>query len=264
MMNAAAAKLNTTQRARLTELFVISARYEYMFWDMAWRREQWPPDAAKGDWISLFDGKSFHGWRNTNGGAFPEGSWAIEDGCLKTVKVANDPHFQDIITEQTFEDFELRLEWKASAGANSGVKYLVQGFRTRRAPAGVAPGTASRGLEYQLADDGSNKDALSNAKNSMAALYGLVAAKGKIAKPEGEFNEVRIVKRGMLVEHWLNGVKVVDEDLEAPELKALLIARTANSDDVRAMVERPRKDCPISLQHHGDVGWFRNIAVRRL
>ena len=98
----------------------------------------------------------------------------------------------------------------------------------------------------------------------MGALYGLVATKGKVLKPVGEFNEVRIVKRGSRVEHWLNGVKVVDEDLEAPELKALLKARTANSDDARALMERPRKDCPISLQHHGDVGWFRNIAVRRL
>ena len=264
MMNAAAAGLDGGRKARLKELFVISARYEYMFWDMAWRREQWAPEAARGEWISLFDGKSFTGWLNTNGGPFPSGSWVIEEGCLKTIKVANDPHFQDIITEQTFEDFELRLEWKSSAGANSGVKYMVQGFRTRRNAAGGEPGTASRGFEYQLADDERNEDALSDARHSMAALYGLVAAKGKMVKPAGEFNAVRIVKRGSHVEHWLNGVKVVDEDLEAPALKAALKVRTGNSDDARALVERPRRDCPISLQHHGDVGWFRNIVVRRL
>ena len=90
------------------------------------------------------------------------------------------------------------------------------------------------------------------------------AAKGKVAKPIGEFNEVRIVKRGTRVEHWLNGVKVVDEDLESTELKKLLKARTANSDDARALLERPIKQCPISLQHYGDVVWFRNIAIRRL
>ncbi len=261
MMNAATARLGVAEKARLKELFLISARYEYMFWDMALNREQWPPDQQ---WISLFDGKTTTGWRNTNGGVFPNKSWTIEGGCLKTLKVANDPHFQDIITEQTFEDFELKLEWKATAGANSGIKYLVQGFRTRRNAGRGEPGTASQGIEYQLADDAKNKDALSSPKNSLGALYGLVPAKGKVAKPVGEFNEVRIVKRGMRVEHWLNGVKVVDEDLESAELKELLRARTANSDDMRAMVEHPIKRCPISLQHHGDVVWFRNIAIRRL
>ena len=176
----------------------------------------------------MFDGKTLNGWLNTNGGPFPQSSWTIEDGCLKTVKVANDAHFQDIITYQTFEDFELKLEWKASPAANSGIKYMVQGFRTRRNATGGEPGTASRGFEYQLADDGRNEDALSTARNSMAALYGLVAPQGKILKPVGEFNEVRIVKRGARVEHWLNGFKVVDEDLETPDLKALLKARTAN------------------------------------
>ena len=263
MMNAASARLGGAEKARLKELFLISARYEYMFWDMALRREQWLPDEQ---WISLFDGKTMAGWRNTNGGPFPSNLWTIEGGCLKTLKVANDPHFQDIITEQRFEDFELKLEWKATAGANSGIKYLVQGFRTRRnaTAAGGEPGTASLGLEYQLADDAENADALSSPEHSLGALYGLVAAKGKVAKPIGEFNEVRIVKRGTRVEHWLNGVKVVDEDLESTELKKLLKARTANSDDARALLERPIKQCPISLQHHGDVVWFRNIAIRRL
>ena len=208
--------------------------------------------------------KSFAGWRNTNGGPFPTGSWIIEEGCLKTIKVANEPHFQDIITEQKFEDFELKLEWKASPAANSGIKYIVQGFRTRRNATGGEPGTASRGFEFQLADDSSNPDARSDDKHSMASLYGLVAATNKRAKPIGDFNEIRIIKRGSKVQHWLNGVKVVDEDLEAPALKEILIKRTANSDDARGLIDRKIKQCPISLQHHGDVGWFRHIAIRPL
>ena len=43
MMNAEAARLTPAQRRRAIDLFVLSARYEYMFWDMAWRRELWPP-----------------------------------------------------------------------------------------------------------------------------------------------------------------------------------------------------------------------------
>ena len=261
MMNAASARLDGVARSRLKELFVLSARYEYMFWDMAWRREQWPPEQTKSGWITLFDGKTSNGWRNTNGDVFPASSWRIEDGCLKTLKAED---FQDIITADTFADFELKLEWKATVAANSGIKYLVQGFRTRRSSVGRTPGTASRGFEYQLADDDSNPDALSDPKHALGALYGLVAAKGKVARPIGEFNEIRIVKQGTRVEHWLNGVKVVDANLESADVKALLKARTANSDDARALVDRPRKECPISLQHHGDVGWFRNIMIRRL
>lgn len=43
MYNAEAPKLSAAQRANARELFVLSSRYEYMFWDMAWREEQWLP-----------------------------------------------------------------------------------------------------------------------------------------------------------------------------------------------------------------------------
>jgi thiaminase/transcriptional activator TenA len=43
MYNAEAPKLTAAQRARCLELFVLSSRYEYLFWDMAWREEQWLP-----------------------------------------------------------------------------------------------------------------------------------------------------------------------------------------------------------------------------
>ena len=264
MMNAEAATLDEQKKLRLKDLFVLSARYEYMFWDMSWQKEQWAPLAPKGQWIPLFDGKTTSGWRNTNGGAFPAGSWAIEDGCFKTLQVKNPPHFQDIITDESFTDFELMLEWKGTIGSNSGVKYLIQGYGTRRNNQGGEPGTASRGFEYQLADDDKNADARQYATHTMGALYGFIEPKGKVVKPIGQFNEVRIVKVGTHIEHWLNGVKVVDVDLESPAVKDTLEARAVKSAESKALLERPRKESPISLQHHGDQVWFRNIRIRRL
>jgi thiaminase/transcriptional activator TenA len=45
MMNSEAQSMTPSRRRRAIELFVLGARYEYMFWDMAWRQEQWPPSS---------------------------------------------------------------------------------------------------------------------------------------------------------------------------------------------------------------------------
>ena len=46
----------------------------------------------------------------------------------------------------------------------------------------------------------------------MAALYDLIPANGanEIVKPAGQWNSGMIVAKGAKVEHWLNGVKVLE------------------------------------------------------
>jgi hypothetical protein len=84
-------------------------------------------------------------------------------------------------------------------------------------------------------------------------------------KPVGEFNVSRIVVRGTHVEHWLNGVKVVDSTLDSPDAIAGIKKRWAPAPAVEELLEKePKKDCPISLQNHGDEAWFRNIKIKRL
>jgi hypothetical protein len=237
------------------------------------------PAEKKAGWILLFDGKSMTGWK-------PAGdAWAIEDGCLKAQKK---PSFtEDLFTEQTFRDFELSFEWRISSAGNSGLKYRIQKhlyllsgadlprgrFEDRVEQSFLKPVTARPekgqdyviGFEYQMTDDASNPDALGNPKHTAGALYDMVAPASAASRPVGEFNQTRITVRGNHVEHWLNGVKVVDSSLDSADALAGIDKRWTRSPHVRDLLSKqPVKDCPISLQNHGDDAWFRNIKIRRL
>ena len=99
----------------------------------------------------------------------------------------------------------------------------------------------ARGREYQIVDDALNADARLDPKNTAGALYGKVAPAKAAARPAGEWNEGRIVVRGEHLEHWLNGVKVVDADLAGAE-----------------------KAGPVSLQNHDSEVWFRDLRIREI
>jgi hypothetical protein len=122
------------------------------------------------------------------------------------------------------------------------------------------------GFEYQITDDATNPDALSNGPlHATAALYDMFAASKLVAKPVGEFNLGRIVAKGDHVEHWLNGVKVVDASLKSPEVAAGVEKRWGKTSPIyHLLVDQPKKSCQISLQNHGDQAWFRNIRIKRL
>ena len=116
-----------------------------------------------------------------------------------------------------------------------------------------------------MTDDAANKDSLSNAKHTAGALYDMVAPSAKATKPVGEFNESRILVRGKHVEHWLNGVKVVESQLDSADALAGIAKRWKVSPHVSdLMTKQPRSECQISLQNHGDEAWFRSVRIRRL
>ena len=93
----------------------------------------------------------------------------------------------------------------------------------------------------------------------------MVAPSSAAARPVGEFNHSRIVVRGNHVEHWLNEMKVVDSSLDSPAALAGIEKRWAAAPHVlELLTKQPKKDCPISLQNHGDEAWFRAIRIRKL
>jgi hypothetical protein len=239
------------------------------------------PEEKKDGWILLFDGKTMNHWVDPRQKTPPGDAWTIEDGCLKTLHHARIT--EDLFSKDTYRDFELVFDWRISPGGNSGVKYRIQDhFFVRLAPEKFElqvehslerpiEGRPSHGqdyvvgFEYQLTDDSSNRDATSNVKHTAGALYDMVAPSQHVTKPVGEFNHSRIVVRGNHVEHWLNGVKVVDSSLDSPAAMAGIEKRWAVAPKVLEMLSKqPKHDCPISLQNHGDDAWFRNIKIRRL
>jgi len=245
------------------------------------------PAERKAGWRLLFDGSTFEGWDNPARRNPPAHSWTIADGCLHAV--ARPDIREDLLTIEKFDNFEVAFEWRVAPGGNSGFKYLIQdrvmidyGLKpkdvgkfedhlrwemiNRRSDRSRLRGQGeeySVGFEYQVIDDAGHQDARRGPKYQAGALYSLVGASKPAARPPGQFNAARIVKKGLHVEHWLNGVKVVDTSLQSPAIRESLEARWTNSHPVYELLTRlPFKAAPLCLQNHNDEAWFRNIRIR--
>jgi hypothetical protein len=208
-------------------------------------------------WKLLFDGKTLSGWRGFHRQHPPLG-WIVEDGCIKKVKGKGElgQAGGDLITVEQFDNFELQLEWKISPGGNSGIKYFVSEELPKTGYSGIS-------FEMQILDDEHHPDAkMGIAGNRTAgALYDLIApSKEKKLRPVGEFNQVRIVAKGNQIEHWLNGIKVLEFERGSEGFKAVIAK--SKFKDTKGFGEAAKGH--ILLQDHGDEVWFRNIKIRHL
>ena len=205
----------------------------------------------KAGWTLLFDGHTVDAWRGYKRPDTSESRWKVEQGTL-TLPPENgrDTHGQrDIISKDTFEQFELVFDWRIAPGGNSGVKYFI-----------LEDLDSAIGHEYQLIDDERHADAKVGPHRQTAALYDVLPAADRPTKPAGEWNTTRIVVRGQTVEHWLNGKKVLQYELNSPDLNAAIAKSKFKSIDRFGK----RQNGHLLLQDHGDQVWFRNIKIRRL
>ena len=246
------------------------------------------PQERKAGWMLLFDGKTFANWLDPAKMTPAGDGWAIVDGFIKPKP---HPSFtEDLVSVGKYGDFELTWDWKISPGGNSGLKYRIQEFvpiatenrtsnkfedtvedaanrGTTRAKAAAEKGTQSYvvGFEYQMIDDDKHKDAQRGPLYQTGSLYSMIPRTKQAAKPVGEINHSRLVVKGVHIEHWLNGEKVVDASLMDPVIGEGLAKRWGTTSKVyNWLVKQPRKECWISLQNHGDEAWFNNIKIRKL
>jgi hypothetical protein len=164
--------------------------------------------AAPEPWRALLSDDSAPDWRGWKEPGFPVG-WHVADGVL-----SKDGEVDDLVTKESFGDFELELEWKIGKGGNSGVFY--RGTREYDHIYWSAP-------EYQLLDDANAPDGRSRltAAASAFALYGTPEG---VVLPYDHWNKTRLVVKGTHVEHWLNGRKVVEYELQSPDWKSRVAA----------------------------------------
>jgi hypothetical protein len=216
-------------------------------------------------WELLFDGETFAGWRGLGRDRIPEGHWTIEADSIRKVASGDVPTAADgqpleggdIMTLATYENFELAFEWKVAPGANSGIKYNV----SEEMSTGSPPEHAALGYEYQILDDEKHPDARNGPNRTASALYDLMGpSEQKALRSVGEFNQARIVFRENHGEHWLNGKKVVDFDLDSDDFKARFEA--SKYQPIPGFADKRKGH--IVLQDHGDDVWFRNIKIRVL
>jgi len=198
------------------------------------------------EWIVLFDGEKVNGLRGFKQSGFPSDDWTIVNGELKTIP----GHGVDLISENIYKDFELELEWKVPVGGNSGIFYFATeegDYIWQSAP------------EMQVLDDSTLTKGKSTL-TSAGSLYDLIAASESIVKSIGEFNKVRIKVKDNNVEHWLNGIKVIEYIYQSDHMKALIAKSKFKNMPLFAKAREGR----IGFQgDHGEI-WYRNIRIRKL
>lgn len=212
---------------------------------------------AKEGWKLLFDGKTTNGWRGAKLDKFPAKGWVVEDGILKVLagNGGESTNGGDIVTTRTYRNFILKVDFKITKGANSGIKYFVDPSMNKGAGSAI-------GCEFQILDDLRHPDAKLGVKGNrkLGSLYDLIPAPANKPFDINQFNTAMIVVRGNHVEHWLNGVKLLEYERNNQEWNALV----AYSKYKHWPNFGNFTDANILLQDHGNEVWFKNVKILEL
>ena len=186
-------------------------------------------EEAKSGFELLFDGETLEKWDH-------KGNWKVSDGVITREGKGGSLVYAE---KKIPDDFELRFEWKVDPGSNSGVYYR--------------PGQ----YEYQILDNSKHNDG-KNPRTSAASLYFCMAPSHDATAPVGEWNKGRIVCKGTVVQHWLNGKKVIDFDYADSQWEWNVALLKNRGGDLSA------RGAKLSLQDHGDPVWYRSIRLREI
>jgi hypothetical protein len=198
-------------------------------------------------WKLLFDGQTPRGWHSFKRTSFPTNGWVVEDGWLHCLGKTGG----DVLSDGAYDQFDLQWEWKIEPAGNSGLKYFVLESRS-----------SALGHEYQMLDDEKNPDGkVAQGKHVTASFYDVLKPTAPPpTKPVGEINQSRILVKGNHVEHWLNGVKVLEYECGSQIVKDAV--DRSKFGNVPGFGERVKGH--LLLQDHHSQVWFRNIKIRDL
>lgn len=209
------------------------------------------------DWVSLFDGKTFTGW-HTYGKDSVGSAWKAEDSALHlnaSVKKAwQTSGGGDIVTDEEFDNFDLKLEWKISEAGNSGIIFYVREDTTKYKY------TYQSGPEMQVADNEKNEDGKIE-KHRAGDLYDLLSSSSaKVVKPAGQWNQAEIRSDRGKLDFFMNGQHVLSATLWDDSWQKLIAGSKFKTMAGFGTYKKGR----IALQDHGADVWFRNIMIRKL
>lgn len=186
-------------------------------------------EEQKSGFLPLIKGQTLEGWKHN-------GNWTVQEGVItRQGKGGSLVH----TARKVPDDFEFRFDWKVAKGSNSGVYYRPTQY------------------EYQILDNSVHRDG-QNPRTSAASLYFCMQPSKDLTQPVGQWNTGRVVCKGTIIQHWLNGEKVIHLDYKDPKWAFNVDMLKQRGGNLEA------RGANLSLQDHGDPVWYRNLRIREL
>ncbi|MBI2730817.1 MAG: DUF1080 domain-containing protein [Sphingobacteriales bacterium] len=212
--------------------------------------------AADTGWISLFDGKTTNGW-HAYGKSAAGKAWKIADGAIY-LDTTNKKQWQtddggDMVTNDEYENFHFKVEWKIAPKGNSGLIFLIHEDTAKYQY------VWKTGPEMQVLDNDGHDDG-KIPKHRAGDLYDLISCSKETVKPVGEWNLAEIIVNNGKLDLMLNGTTVVSTTLWDDSWKKLI----AGSKFKEMPDFGTYKKGHIALQDHGNAVWYRNIMIKKL
>jgi len=211
---------------------------------------------ADSGWISLFDGKTTAGWHAYGKGS-GTGRWKVADGAVYVdtahTSASSAGEGGDLTTNEEFENFDLKLEWKISAKGNSGIIFYVNEDTSKY------HATYETGPEMQVLDNDGHPDG-KIIKHRAGDLYDLISCSKETVKSVGEWNEAEIRSVHGKLDFYLNGTNVVSTNMWDDNWKKMVAASKFKSMPGFGTFKKGR----VALQDHGNLVWYRNIKIKKL